>query len=253
MTILGSPLFWLMMFSVVVSSSVSSSAGFGFGILLVAMFQFFMEPVEFVGVITILGCVGSLLRITETRKIGLWKRSLYFIIPGLFGVPLGVALLKYLAPLLMKRYINLVLLASVSLLYYNLKNPFITRFINPSKRKLSAPLIGFISGVLGGSSTLSGPPIVIWGMLQGWNKMEMHAIWARFFFSIALFSLFTLGFNGLYKESTIVLSLYLIPAIFLGFKIGTWIRDKLAEERFRHYVLSFLFLSGLVGLALSFR
>ncbi len=110
---IGSPLFWLIMFLVMVGSFVSASAGFGFAIVLVAALQFFMPPVELVGLIIVLGSVGATLRVIETRKITSWRRSLHFVIPAFFGVPLGVAVLKYLDPLLMKRYLNLALLAGV--------------------------------------------------------------------------------------------------------------------------------------------
>ncbi len=113
-------------------------------------------------------------------------------------------------------------------------------------------LVGLLSGILGGSCTLSGPPIVMWCVLKGWKKIEMHAVWARFFFSIALFSLLNLSINGMYNRVTVIFSLFLIPAVFLGFKTGTWIRDRFTEKRLRLYVLTFLFLSGLTGFALSF-
>ncbi len=62
MPVLGSPHFWLIMFIVVVGGFISASAGSGFAIVLVAALQFFMEPVELIGVITTLGCVGTSLR-----------------------------------------------------------------------------------------------------------------------------------------------------------------------------------------------
>jgi len=248
----GSSFFWLIMFLIMVGSFVSASAGFGFAILLVAALQFFIPTVELVGVIIILGCVGASLRVIETRKIGNWKRSLHFIIPAFFGVPLGVAVLKYLDPILMKRYLNLALLAGVLMLAYSMSGRHHLVSGGTRKKSIIEPFVGFISGFLGGSCTLSGPPIVIWGVLSGWKKMEMHTLWARFFFSIAFFSLINLGLQGMYKRPTIILSLFLIPAVFIGFRIGTWVRDRITERRFRIYVLIFLFLSGLTGLAMSF-
>lgn len=249
----GSPFFWLVMFLIMAGSFVYASAGFGFAIMLVGALQFFMPPVELVGIIIILGSVGATLRVIETRKIGKWKQSLRFIVPALFSVPLGVALLKYLDPLLMKRYLNLALLAGAIMLAYSMTGHGTSRFKGTQDGSPIEPLVGFISGFLGGFCTLSGPPIVIWGVLRGWKKIEMHALWARFFFSVAVFSLVNLGLQEMYKRRTITLSLLMIPAVFAGFKIGTWVRDRITEKRFRHYVLAFLFLSGLTGLAMSFR
>jgi hypothetical protein len=65
---LGFPFFWLIMFLIMAGSSVSASAGFGFGIILVGALQFFMPTVELVGVITTLGCVWAGLRVKKPGK-----------------------------------------------------------------------------------------------------------------------------------------------------------------------------------------
>ncbi|MFH1933408.1 MAG: sulfite exporter TauE/SafE family protein [Pseudomonadota bacterium] len=161
-------------------------------------------------------------------------------------------ILKYLDPFLMKRYLNLALLAGVCMLAYSMNGSRQLRLEDKQKGRILEPLVGFVSGFLGGSCTLSGPPIVMWGVLKGWKKIEMHAVWARFFFAIAIFSLINLSINGMYSSPTIVVSLLLIPAVFAGFRIGTWVRDRITEKRFRLYVLAFLFQSGITGFALSF-
>jgi len=248
----GSLFFWLIMLLVLVGSSVSASAGFGFAIVLVGALQFFMQSVELVGVIITLGCVGAGLRVIETRKITSWRQSLYFIIPAFFGIPLGVAVLKHLDPVLMKRYMNLALLAGAFMLAFATRSSYQLRFIDKKKEKVIESLVGFVSGVLGGSCTLSGPPIVMWGVLKGWKKIEMHAVWARFFLSITIFAILNLNISGIYTQPVLIISLFLIPAVFVGFRFGTWTRDRISEERFHLYVLSFLFLSGVTGFALSF-
>jgi len=250
---LGSSLLWLIMSLVVVGSFVSASAGFGFGIVLVGALQFFMQPVELVGVINTLACVGVSLRVIETRKIPGWKRSLRFIIPAFFGIPVGVAILKYLDPVLMKRYLNLALLAGVFMLACTTNRVHQFRGTQNQKGKAIEPIIGFISGILGGSCTLAGPPMVMWGVIRGWKKMDMHAVLARFFFSIGLFSLLNLKIAGLYNRPVILTSLVLIPAVFVGFGFGIWIRNRITEKRFKFYVLSFLFLSGITGFLISFN
>jgi len=249
---LGSPLFWLIMGLSLVGSFVAASAGFGFGIILVGALQFFMQPVELVSLIMILICVSSTLRVIETRKIAHRGRAVRFIIFALLGVPLGVALLKYLNPVLMKRYMNLALLAGIFMLAYSMKGPRPLRIENRQMVKILEAFVGFVSGFLSGSCSLPGPPIVMWGVLNGWGKIEMHAALARFFFAIVVFSLINLSINGVYSRSTISVSLALIPAVFAGFKMGTWVRDRITEMKFRLYVLAFLSLSGLTGFFMSF-
>jgi uncharacterized membrane protein YfcA len=99
---------------------------------------------------------------------------------------------------------------------------------------------------------LPGPPVVIWGVLKGWKKIEMHAIWARFFLALTIFSLFNLTLRGMYTRHTVINSLLTVPVVAVGFVFGTWTRNRITEERFRLYVFAFLFLSGLAGFAMSF-
>jgi len=245
----------LMMLLVTAGSFVSASAGFGFAIVLVAVLQFFLDPVPLVGMIIILGCSAAGLRVIETRKIPNWKHTLYFIVPAFFGVPLGVAVLKFIDPMMMKRYLNIVLVSGVLMMAYstNLKNRLRPKPAVIEKGNLLDAVVGFVSGFLGGSCTLSGPPIVMWCVFKGLPKIEMHALWARFFFSIAIFALLNLSVHGMYNRDTVIVSFCLLPAVFAGFRLGIWVRDKMPEERFRFYVLGFLLLSGLTGFVMSFR
>ena len=243
--------FLIVMSVSMVGSIIGASIGFGFAIILVAFFQFFMEPVDLVCIIIILTVALTLMRVIETWRIRHWRRSLRLIIPGLLGVPIGVAILKYLDPVLMKRSLNLALLMCMLMIAYG-RYSHHSLHVHGRKGELIEVLAGFVGGILGGSCSLSGPPVVLLGVLQGWKKMEMHAVWARFFLSNTLFSFLTLSINGLYNRSTILISFFSIPAVYLGFIIGTWIRNMIVEERFSLYVFFFLVLSGIAGFVATF-
>ena len=232
-----------------------ASAGFGFVIVLVGTLQFFMSTAELVGVVTTLNCVLMFLRVIETRKIGNWSLTTHLIIPSFFSIPLGVAVLKYLDPLLMRRFLNLVILVGAFTMAYSLysNHRLLLKLRADRKRKINTHIAGFMSGFMIGSCSMGASPLVIWGILEDLRKIEMHAVWARFFFSAFLFSFINLNLNGLYNSPTVLLSFFLIPAVLVGFRIGIWIRNRISEERFRFFVLVFLSLSGLAGFAVSFK
>jgi len=81
------------------ASATSTSLGFGFGMVLVSLLQFFVPPVQIVGLGIIIGAVNCLFRVVETRRVGTDGTSLRVAFSGVLGVSPGVGLLRLADPL----------------------------------------------------------------------------------------------------------------------------------------------------------
>jgi len=109
----------------------------------------------------------------------------------------------------------------------------------------ASPLAGTLSGLLGGISTIWGPPLtMLFIMLRLPKEAFIQAtgtIW--FVASIPL----VLGYrhNGILDDSTAVLSFAACLPSFLGLWLGTWVRAKIEPETFRKVLLIVFFLIGL--------
>ena len=109
----------------------------------------------------------------------------------------------------------------------------------------AAPVAGAFSGLLGGISTIWGPPLTMLFIAIRLPKeafiQAAGTIW--FIASIPL----VLGYrrNGILDDETAVLSLAACLPGFLGQWLGTWVRERIEQETFRKVLLLVFFLIGL--------
>jgi hypothetical protein len=85
-------------------------------------------------------------------------------------VPIGILLLRWVPPGWLRMAIG-ALLILFSL--YNLARPKLPEV--KSGRKAAGVGVGFLNGVVGGSTGLAGILIVIWANMRGWPRDEQRA------------------------------------------------------------------------------
>lgn len=238
--------FGLLVLATFLASVISTSVGFGFGIILVSVLQFFVPPVQIVGLGIIIGLVSSLLRVLETRRIRTDGMSLRVTLSGVVGVPLGVGLLRFADPLFLKRYFSVAILAATVLLMMSWRSRHMARRDGGTARAVQISA-GALGGFMCGSSNLGGPAVVLCSLIQQWDKMATHAVFSRYFLATALASAVGLMLCGLYDGTTVLTGLGLVPVVWGGFAIGTRLRDRISELRFRQYLMVFLGILAVAG------
>ncbi len=110
-------------------------------------------------------------------------------------------------------------------------------------------LAGFLAGLLGGAYNTPGPPVIIYGAMQGWPRNEFRSILqALFLFSSALVIVSHLAAGHL---TAAVWTHYLValPALLLGVGLGAQADRRLDHDRFRTIVNLMILLTGLMLLA----
>ncbi len=239
--------FGLVILATLVASAVSTSVGFGFGIILVSFLQFFVDPVQIVGLGIIISIVNYLLRVMETRRIETQGVALRVALSGVVGVPMGVMLLYYADPLFLKRYFSIAILTSALLLILFWRSRLVTLRTGGS-RSIVQIFSGVLGGFMCGSSNLGGPPVVICGLIQHWEKMVTHVVFARYFLATTLASAIGLMLCGLYDQTTILTGLGLTPVVWVGFYIGAKLRNRIPEQQFRQYLMVLLTVLAVVSL-----
>lgn len=106
-------------------------------------------------------------------------------------------------------------------------------------------IMGFAGGVLGGLSTIFGPPLIIYlNLLRLPKDLFVAAIGVTFFFT-SLFLFCAFGSVGILNLQTAILSALAIMPVFLGQYIGSRLRSHLPQQAFQRIVLVFLLLLGL--------
>ncbi len=109
----------------------------------------------------------------------------------------------------------------------------------------ASPIAGALGGLLGGISTIWGPPLTMLFIMIRLPKEAFIQATGTIWFAASIPLLVGYRQNGILDDSTAVLSLAACLPSFLGLWIGTWLRGKIAQESFRKVLLIVFFLIGL--------
>jgi len=93
--------------------------------------------------------------------------------------------------------------------------------------------VGFISGVLGGSVSAGGPPVIIYTALQPWGKLAIKSTLVAFFLltSIAIGAAQTA--SGLVTREVLTLFASGLPALVTGVLAGSYLFDRVDSGSYR--------------------
>jgi len=104
--------------------------------------------------------------------------------------------------------------------------------------------IGFLNGVLGGSTGLGGILPTLWCVLRDWPRDEHRSVSQPTAVATFALSLLALGGMGLVTSYTTRLFLMSLPVLVAGTLVGWSLYGKLDEVAFRKVVLVLLWFQG---------
>lgn len=253
----GGPSFGAIVFITVVlfvSGVVSGLAGFAFSAI-AACVLWLLPPLQAVPLIMLLSTCNQLLSIGKLRReIVLLSRggregALPYIIGGLAGVPLGVALLRGLPTECFAFGLGLFLIVYSAVMLIMPRYQLIT----VSGWKAAVP-IGAIGGVVGGFSGFGASIVVVYLGLRNADKSAVRGITQPYIVAMQLVSLGVLVavdpsiFNAFFW----LLWAATLPAVLLGTNTGVALYRRLSDHNFRRAVLLLLTLSGASLVAKAF-
>ena len=105
--------------------------------------------------------------------------------------------------------------------------------------------VGGLSGALGASISLSGPPIAIFMTAGGVPKNVFRSSTALYFLLLNTVTLFTFGARGALDSRFLSLLTWLLPPLVLGTACGVRLGGRVPEAKFRAVVIVLIFVSGL--------
>jgi uncharacterized protein len=221
------------------ASLITGLAGFAFGIIAAGPWLHVLKPSQVTTLIVAFGLLIQSYSVWKLRAAIRLQRLIPFLIGSAFGVPLGVALLHWIAPAHLRAGVGIVLMAySV----YGLMSPRLPG-LKAAGRAVDAT-VGFFGGILGGATGLAGILVTIWCGLRGWPKDEQRAVFQPT--GLATFAMIAiwLGGAGMVAGDTMIVFVIGLPAVLAGTWVGLKLYGKLEEGGFRKVVLALLLASG---------
>ena len=116
----------------------------------------------------------------------------------------------------------------------------------------SIGIIGLISGLLQGSTTVSGPPVALFLMNQGIRKLSFRANLAVYFLIMNFIAIGFYLINGIITTESINYVITFFPGTMLGLFVGIKLAHKVDEKVFKRIVLVLVLIAGLLSIASGF-
>ena len=224
-----------------VSGITYGLAGFGFALVSVPIMIIFLSPKVVVPIIVIRSFVISLIILFEARKWVDLKRIWPLMIAGVAGIPIGTYLLITLDASIVK-----ILIGSVTI-------PFAIASLAGFKKhirseKLAFAPVGLISGLLTTSTSLSGPPVILFFVNQDVEKQKFRANLVAYFTVLDLVAIPAFMIGGVITTAVINHALWFLPATILGAITGIKLAHRVSEKLFRNIALVIIIFAGLLSI-----
>ncbi|WP_332924456.1 sulfite exporter TauE/SafE family protein [Candidatus Puniceispirillum sp.] len=222
---------------------INGLAGFGTALFALGFWLHIMPPVQAVAItlavsITV-GVQGVWVVRTAIRNN--YRRLLWFLIPGILGVPIGVASLTYLDATILKLVIGVISIIYGLFFLAQRSLPRVTWSMPAADA-----LVGFISGIFGGAASLSGALMMMWNAVRDWEKAEIRAVLQPFNFVVLSLGTAMLAFNGAYDIQTLSYLAVAIPVALLSAQAGIALFRRMQNDAFRRLLIIMMLMSGCV-------
>ena len=122
-------------------------------------------------------------------------------------------------------------------------------YIPSGRHKESLPsglLAGFGSGFANAAISFSGPPVVIYALMVGWDKETTRGTLGAFFLAIAIVTCIAQAFAGFFTPSTLTAVAYGIPGAIAGLLASIPVARKIPEKQFKVVLKLMIAFAGIV-------
>ncbi|NQV82950.1 MAG: sulfite exporter TauE/SafE family protein [Rhodospirillales bacterium] len=236
------PLVAILTASLVVGGVVKGVVALGLPMVSIAILLNFFPPLTVLGILVMPIIVTNL---WQTVRLGNLQEPLRrfwpMIITGLVFLFIGAELIVGMDTGVLFGMLGACVAAfsAISLAHPNMPA------LQPKTEKWAGPLAGAMGGLLGGISTIWGPPMTMYFvMLKLPKDVFVRSVgMAWFAFSVPLAVAYWR--NGIFSGDVVYLSLYACIPGMIGICIGEAIRERINQDTFRKVMLVMLLLVGL--------
>lgn len=222
---------------VVAAGFLQGLTGFGFGLIALPLLGLFIPIKTVIPLVIMLAMFISLTLSVQLRNSIRMKTISVLFLATLPGIPVGVYALTHVSSDILSLVLGLLM---VSFTTYQL-------VAKPEPRKLGYPstlTAGFACGVLTGSISAGGPPVIIYSALQPWSKDEAKATLAFYFLISGCTVLATHAYTGFITDEVLSYFTVSFPALVIGIFSGTFAYKHISDHGYRKLAIGLVFLLG---------
>ena len=225
--------------AIFVGSVVQGCAGFAFSLVAAPLLLFVLSQQEVIPILVLISMALNLMVLRDCGRHLNFKKILPILVGGVISLPLGIHILTVLDPGLFKISVGVFIVTVALVMMSGWRRP-----LPPSLWSLIP--IGLISGVLNGSLSMSGPPVVLFLNNQGTGKEEFRANLAGYFLSLNVFTVAMYMVKGVMNVKILTTTALYFPVLLVGTWIGIKVSHIMPENLFRKFTLGLITITGIV-------
>ena len=221
-----------------ISGLIRGFSGFGSAMVNAPILSLLWGPTVGIPVAALIELVPAIQLTPKAIPNANWRLEWLMGIPAKILIPLGSWLLTTLPADFIRRFVALIVLMLVITLWSGWRYK--------GKRTTSSTiLVGSCSGLLSGATGMGGPPVILYLMAGKESAKELRAILVCYFTIILVGLMISFGFLGLFSQSVIWQTIFLVLPFLIGIFIGALLFPLAAEKTYRNISLLFLVISSL--------
>jgi hypothetical protein len=227
--------------AVLIAALTQGTTGFGFALVAVPPMTILVDPEIVVPALLVQTLMTGTLILIHARKHVRIRRMGLLSLSGVAGVPAGTAILVVLDAEPLRVIIGVIVVAAALAMMAGFRKTLRNELV------ASVP-VGFVSGTLGASTGLSGPPVIFFYTNQSLDIREFRANIVAHFQIMNIVAIPIYIYSGLFTDETLLLSAQLLPATFVGVIGGIVINRWMKEALFRRIALGLILTAGLIAM-----
>lgn len=224
---------------VLLASTVQALLGFGFALVAVPLLMGVLGVRDSVVLVTFGSIVNTALVAHEVRHAIAWGRVGWLLAGCLAGLPFGLAALLWASEATLRFAVGVVtVLAALAL----------GAGVRPLAPSVARDLgVGFLSGVLNTSTSMNGPPVVLYLQAVRTPPNEFRGALAAFFTVTSAVTVLAFLAAGVTSRRAVLLAVATLPVVPLGNALGRRALRRVDARLFRRFVLGLLVVTGAVA------
>jgi uncharacterized membrane protein YfcA len=185
---------------------------------------------------------GQIIGVFSVRRGFDLKLLLPFLLGGIVGIPIGVAILPLLDANLFKLMLGLLLVIWCPIMLAAPQLPNIT-----FGGRIADGIVGLIGGVMSSIGGLAGAIPTLWCSLRGMKKDDQRAVIQNFNLTTLALSMLTYLVTGVVTADMLPFFAIVAPAILIPSLLGARLYVGISEAAFRALVLGLLTIAGMAS------
>lgn len=219
---------------------IQGITSFGFSLMAVPLLGFFLPLKTVVPMLIIYSLLLNSIILYHIREHVNLKKIYILVLAGIIGTPFGIYLLKILDENILKVIVGVIVTLAAIINIYGYK-------IKVKNERLSYIPVGLASGLLNGSVSLSGPPIILFLTNQEVEKQAFRANLTSYFWILNIITIPTYFISGLITNDVMKYTLYLFPGLIIGVLLGIRVGNRVNETFFNKLTLSLIIFTGILS------